>query len=1038
MAMAHFDTDSDGVLDHFDNAPFVPNGDQSDIDRDGLGDVIDPGPLDATINGPIADHDGDNLNDLVDNAPAIANSNQADADQDGVGDVADNAPAVWNTFQADTDGDGVGDAADTDDDNDGVPDVAVHAPTLDSPIPDMAVAEQKEFLRFDVASWLRDDDQFIQDSGEQVTYTFSFDTDGDGQYDDAAPSWLMQSGSLLFGNVGPEYGPGETPIRISVTAQDLAGQSASDQFVLTVHGFHDPFFDYDRDGVLDNVDNAPFAYNPDQSDFDHDGLGDAGDPNRQDASIPNPLPDSDGDGVNDLADNAPAEFNPTQLDTDSDGVGDPSDNAPYSPNPQQQDADRDGVGDVADNAPNTPNPNQTDVDHDGVGDIIDPDDDGDGTPDVAEHAPQVVGFPDTTVRDGDITLIDPQDVLADADATEDGGDSLVYTLAYDTDGDGADDPAPSWLRDIGNGFLIVTYGDEHEAGESESVLVVLTATDEAGQESSDAFFLTAQGENDAPHGGLKNVILFNGGSFTYDIGSAFFDPESDSITLSAVYDTDHDGQFDDTLPAWLSFDASTGMLGGTLDNGDLGMIRIRFTATDEGGASGSTTAVIHLNGFLDLPPFIDVPVPDLTMEAGDTFLLEPSDYFSDESGFLREATYAFDTDGDGQYDDAMPDWMEVVFSKNGNQLSIAPDADTAGSVGVQVTVTDGRNHFTSDTFVVTVGTPVIHGGAGADTLAGTAGGDTIDGGAGADTMAGGVGNDVYVVDDKDDRVTEVPGEGTETVRASVNFVLPENVENLVLTGNDSLTGRGNELGNEITGNAASNTLLGGGGNDVIDGGSGDDRMEGGSGSDTYIVDSAGDRVGDTGGGVDTVLASVSFTLRNGLENLTLTGNGDTSGRGNDAANVVTGNGGANLLEGKGGADTLFGAGGADTLEGGNGNDELNGGAGYDSLFGGAGADVLRGGAGADTLNGGAGADLLRGGAGQDVFVFDRNGGQDQVLDFMDGVDLLSIDVRRLTEAWIGSHVHDVDGGALIDLGGGASVLLAGVSASSIGLEDFLL
>jgi YD repeat-containing protein len=68
--------------------------------------------------------------------------------------------------------------------------------------------------------------------------------------------------------------------------------------------------DTDRDGVLDALDNCPLAYNPDQSDLDHDGVGDMCDP------------DMDGDGIPNALDNAPTVPNPGQEDTDSDGYGD--------------------------------------------------------------------------------------------------------------------------------------------------------------------------------------------------------------------------------------------------------------------------------------------------------------------------------------------------------------------------------------------------------------------------------------------------------------------------------------------------------------------------------------------------------------------------------------------------------------------------------------------------------------------------------------------------------------------------------------------
>ena len=49
-------------------------------------------------------------------------------------------------------------------------------------------------------------------------------------------------------------------------------------------------------------------------------------------------------------------------------------------------------------------------------------------------------------------------------------------------------------------------------------------------------------------------------------------------------------------------------------------------------------------------------------------------------------------------------------------------------------------------------------------------------------LTGGDGNDTYIVDNVGDQVTEAAGEGTDTVKSSVNFTLGANVENLTLTG----------------------------------------------------------------------------------------------------------------------------------------------------------------------------------------------------------------------------------------------------------------
>jgi Ca2+-binding RTX toxin-like protein len=209
-------------------------------------------------------------------------------------------------------------------------------------------------------------------------------------------------------------------------------------------------------------------------------------------------------------------------------------------------------------------------------------------------------------------------------------------------------------------------------------------------------------------------------------------------------------------------------------------------------------------------------------------------------------------------------------------------------------------------------------------LTGNSGNNTLNGGAGADTLIGGLGDDTYVVDTASDVVTELAGEGTDRVQSSVTLTLGENVENLTLTGSSAISGTGNDLNNALTGNTGSNTLTGGAGNDTLNpGSSGTDVLQGGLGDDTYVVGrTSGITVTEQGAeGTDLVQASVTYTLGNNVENLTLTGSGSRNGTGNALDNVLTGNSGSNTLAGSAGNDTLDpGSAGTDSLQGGAGDD----------------------------------------------------------------------------------------------------------------------
>ena len=286
----------------------------------------------------------------------------------------------------------------------------------------------------------------------------------------------------------------------------------------------------------------------------------------------------------------------------------------------------------------------------------------------------------------------------------------------------------------------------------------------------------------------------------------------------------------------------------------------------------------------------------------------------------------------------------------------------------------------------------------ANVILGNAVDNVLDGGLGADTLIGGTGNDTYLVDNTGDVVVETSTLVTEidTVNSTITYALGANVENLTLTGTDSINGIGNSLANVIIGTASAN---------VLDGGAGADTLIGGAGNDTYIVDNTGDVVSELSTittEIDTVNSSVTYTLGTNVEDLTLVGIGAIGGVGNSLANLITGNDAANVLDGGLGADTLIGGLGNDTYIVDNAGDvvselstlateidTVNSSVAYSlganvenltltglSAINGTGnslANTLIGNASANILDGGVGADTLIGGAGNDTYIVDNTG-----------------------------------------------------------------
>ncbi len=320
------------------------------------------------------------------------------------------------------------------------------------------------------------------------------------------------------------------------------------------------------------------------------------------------------------------------------------------------------------------------------------------------------------------------------------------------------------------------------------------------------------------------------------------------------------------------------------------------------------------------------------------------------------------------------------------------------------------------------GSDTLSGGAGNDLLDGGIGDDHLDGGIGADQMSGQAGDDSYIVDNAGDVVIEAAGEGDDHVFSSITRTLSENVERLTLTSGADINGTGNDL---------DNTLVGNSGNNVLDGATGADQMSGMAGDDTYIVDNVGDVVIEAAGeGDDHVYSSITYTLTENVERLTLTGDADLNGTGNDLDNTLVGNGGTNILDGATGADQMNGQAGDDSYmvdnagdvvieAAGEGDDHVTSSVTY-SLSGnvedmtltgvadidGTGNDLdntLVGNSGNNVLDGATGVDQMSGQAGDDSYIVDIAGdvvieaadqGDDHV--FSSVIRTLSDNVERLT------------------------------------------
>lgn len=104
---------------------------------------------------------------------------------------------------------------------------------------------------------------------------------------------------------------------------------------------------------------------------------------------------------------------------------------------------------------------------------------------------------------------------------------------------------------------------------------------------------------------------------------------------------------------------------------------------------------------------------------------------------------------------------------------------------------------------------------------------------------------------------------------------------------------------DLQGTGHDDLLIGGADNDILNGRFGADAMVGGAGDDTYYVDNANDLVIENAeGGHDHVLSSVTYTLPDHVEDLTLIGNATVHAIGNGLDNRLVGNARGSTLDGR--------------------------------------------------------------------------------------------------------------------------------------------
>ncbi|MFT3779392.1 MAG: putative Ig domain-containing protein [Ottowia sp.] len=202
-------------------------------------------------------------------------------------------------------------------------------------------------------------------------------------------------------------------------------------------------------------------------------------------------------------------------------------------------------------------------------------------------------------------------------------------------------------------------------------------------------------EDGAPVAGeaLADQSIDEGSPFVFAIpAEAFSDPDGDPLSLSAAM---ADGA---ALPSWLAFDAASATFSGTPENGDVGTLAVRVTASDGAGSAHQTFALRVRN--VNDAPEAGAPLAAQSIQEGDTLSYAVgADAFVDADlavdPFERLTLAAMLADGS-----PLPAWLS--FDAASGTFSGTPPAGSAGDVHITVTATDLAGESASQGLTLTI------------------------------------------------------------------------------------------------------------------------------------------------------------------------------------------------------------------------------------------------------------------------------------------------------------------------------------------------
>jgi Ca2+-binding RTX toxin-like protein len=188
---------------------------------------------------------------------------------------------------------------------------------------------------------------------------------------------------------------------------------------------------------------------------------------------------------------------------------------------------------------------------------------------------------------------------------------------------------------------------------------------------------------------LRDVAIPEGSGVSVFAAAGFFDADGDTLVYSA-------GQADGAaLPAWLSFDATSGLLSGLAQGGDVGNVSVAMTATDPFGRSATQTFRITVESVNDAPIPTEALAAQSVLEDTAFSYQLPADAFIERDVGDVLALSARLASGA-----PLPTWLS--FDAATGTFSGVPANADVGELTIEVTATDLVGASTSQNMALTI------------------------------------------------------------------------------------------------------------------------------------------------------------------------------------------------------------------------------------------------------------------------------------------------------------------------------------------------